>query len=112
MQLPPAFCLPQEAQLSAALEAAYEREFDQLPYVSAQNHRLIPTLLLPLGLTWPGRLLIRCVWVLTRRVLNERRRPVGYLDVKAIKSKFEKGEAGPEDPLSAFGSSPLVDVRR
>jgi hypothetical protein len=31
MQLPPAFCLPQNAQLSVALEKAYEREFDQLP---------------------------------------------------------------------------------
>ena len=31
LQLPPAFCLPQDAELSLALEAAYEREFDQLP---------------------------------------------------------------------------------
>jgi hypothetical protein len=33
LQLPPAFCLPATAPLSAALEAAYEREFDQLPFV-------------------------------------------------------------------------------
>jgi hypothetical protein len=32
-------------------------------------------------------------------VLNDRRKPIGYLDVKAIKSKFEKGEAGLEDQL-------------
>lgn len=31
LQLPPAFCLPHDAPLAAALEAAYEREFDQLP---------------------------------------------------------------------------------
>ncbi|KAI9635831.1 uncharacterized protein MKK02DRAFT_44526 [Dioszegia hungarica] len=34
LQLPPAFCLPHEAPLAAALEAAYEREFDQLPVLS------------------------------------------------------------------------------
>ena len=33
LQLPPAFCLPHDAPLRLALEAAYEREFDQLPYV-------------------------------------------------------------------------------
>lgn len=33
LQLAPAFCLPATASLSAALEAAYEREFDQLPCV-------------------------------------------------------------------------------
>lgn len=31
LQLAPAFCLPATASLSQALEAAYEREFDQLP---------------------------------------------------------------------------------
>jgi hypothetical protein len=34
LQLPPAFCLPYDAPLAAALEAAYEREFDQLPSVT------------------------------------------------------------------------------
>lgn len=33
LQLPPAFCVPQDAPLSLALEKAYEREFDQLPSV-------------------------------------------------------------------------------
>lgn len=33
LQLPPAFCVPNTAHLSLALEKAYEREFDQLPYV-------------------------------------------------------------------------------
>lgn len=33
LQLPPAFCLPHDAPISLALEAAYEREFDQLPLV-------------------------------------------------------------------------------
>ena len=31
LQLPPAFCLGPEDELSRAIEAAYEREFDQLP---------------------------------------------------------------------------------
>ncbi|KAI5453356.1 hypothetical protein NCC49_005835 [Naganishia albida] len=63
LQLAPAFCLPATASLSQALEAAYEREFDQLP------------------------------------VLNENRRPIGYLDVKLIKQKFEQGRADPNDPI-------------
>lgn len=33
LQLPPAFCVDYKAPLSIALEKAYEREFDQLPYV-------------------------------------------------------------------------------
>ncbi|WWD22489.1 hypothetical protein CI109_106982 [Kwoniella shandongensis] len=56
LQLPPAFCLPNDALIQQALEAAYEREFDHLP------------------------------------VLNQRRRPIGYLDVPLIKSKFEDGK--------------------
>ncbi|RSH81508.1 hypothetical protein EHS25_006865 [Saitozyma podzolica] len=64
LQLPPAFCLPHDAPISLALEAAYEREFDQLP------------------------------------VLNDRRKPIGYLYIPDLKSKSEKGEAGLEDPLS------------
>ncbi|GHJ87252.1 hypothetical protein NliqN6_3654 [Naganishia liquefaciens] len=63
LQLAPAFCLPATATLSQALEAAYEREFDQLP------------------------------------VLNEQRRPIGYLDVKLLKRKFEQGKADPNDPI-------------
>lgn len=31
LQLPPAFCLPQDAPLLKALEAAYDRDFDHLP---------------------------------------------------------------------------------
>lgn len=31
LQLAPAFCLPENAPTTAALEAAYEREFDYLP---------------------------------------------------------------------------------
>ncbi|ORX34747.1 hypothetical protein BD324DRAFT_131734 [Kockovaella imperatae] len=64
LQLPPAFCLPQDAQLSRALEAAYEREFDQLP------------------------------------VLNDRRKPIGYLDVRSIRKKFESGQAGVDDEIA------------
>jgi hypothetical protein len=33
LQLPPAFCLPEDAPLHHALEAAYEKEFDHLPCV-------------------------------------------------------------------------------
>ena len=33
------------------------------------------------------------------RVLNEKRKPIGYLDVKAIKQKFEQGAAESEDEL-------------
>ncbi|ORY34208.1 hypothetical protein BCR39DRAFT_516758 [Naematelia encephala] len=64
LQLPPAFCLPHDAPLHLAIEAAYEREFDQLP------------------------------------VLNDRRKPIGYLDVQAIKKKFAQGKADESDILS------------
>jgi hypothetical protein len=43
---------------------------------------------------------------LTRSVLNERRRPIGYLNVKAIKEKFEKGQASQVRSV-AFG----VEIR-
>ena len=33
------------------------------------------------------------------RVLNDRRKPIGYLNIPNIKTKFERGEAGEEDPL-------------
>ncbi|KAJ9122278.1 hypothetical protein QFC22_001698 [Naganishia vaughanmartiniae] len=69
LQLAPAFCLPATASLSAALEAAYEREFDQLP------------------------------------VLNDNRRPIGYLDIKLLKRKFEQGLA---DPVRTFLSFSLI----
>ncbi|RSH80010.1 uncharacterized protein EHS24_009681 [Apiotrichum porosum] len=65
LQLPPAFCVPQDAPLSLALEKAYEREFDQLP------------------------------------VLNDNRKPVGYLNVQAMKRKFESGQAAEADPISS-----------
>ncbi|KAL7418752.1 hypothetical protein Q5752_006435 [Cryptotrichosporon argae] len=64
LQLPPAFCLQDDAPLSLALEKAYEREFDQLP------------------------------------ILNERRRPIGYIDVPTLKARFEKGEAAEADAIS------------
>ena len=40
LQLPPAFCLPYDAPLRLAVEAAYEREFDQLPlaYTHLSNY--------------------------------------------------------------------------
>ncbi|WVN90989.1 uncharacterized protein L203_106235 [Cryptococcus depauperatus CBS 7841] len=34
LQLPPAFCLPQDAPVISALEAAYEKEFDHLPILN------------------------------------------------------------------------------
>lgn len=46
--------------------------------------------------------------VLTNSVLNDKRKPIGYLDVKAIKSKFEKGAAGMEDRLG--GSMTTADT--
>ena len=49
LQLAPAFCLPENAPTTAALEAAYEREFDYLP------------------------------------VLNDERKPIGFLDVSGLK---------------------------
>ncbi|WWC85875.1 uncharacterized protein L201_000742 [Kwoniella dendrophila CBS 6074] len=64
LQLPPAFCLSQNAPISHALEAAYEREFDQLP------------------------------------ILNERRKPIGYLHVPTLKQKFQAGSIREDDPVS------------
>ncbi|WWC66768.1 uncharacterized protein I206_100673 [Kwoniella pini CBS 10737] len=64
LQLPPAFCLSEDAPISHALEAAYEREFDQLP------------------------------------ILNDRRRPIGYLYVPTLKQKFEGGSIKEDDPVS------------
>ncbi|ALO69601.1 hypothetical protein CNBK2960 [Cryptococcus deneoformans B-3501A] len=37
LQLPPAFCLPEDAPLLKALEAAYDREFDHLPILNAKR---------------------------------------------------------------------------
>ncbi|UOH83723.1 hypothetical protein LQV05_006458 [Cryptococcus neoformans] len=37
LQLPPAFCLPGDAPLLKALEAAYDREFDHLPILNAKR---------------------------------------------------------------------------
>ncbi|WVR03537.1 hypothetical protein IAU60_000529 [Kwoniella sp. DSM 27419] len=64
LQLPPAFCLAHDAPISVALEAAYEREFDQLP------------------------------------ILNDRRKPIGYLHVPTLKSKFEGGSVDEADPVA------------
>ncbi|WVQ93589.1 hypothetical protein IAU59_000664 [Kwoniella sp. CBS 9459] len=64
LQLPPAFCLPHDAPITLALEAAYEREFDQLP------------------------------------ILNDRRKPIGYLHVPTLKKKFEAGSVQETDPVS------------
>lgn len=33
LQLPPAFSLPQDESISRAVELAYERDFDYIPYV-------------------------------------------------------------------------------
>ena len=33
-------------------------------------------------------------------VLNDNRKPIGYLDVPVLKSKFERGQAGRADPIS------------
>ncbi|KAJ9093921.1 hypothetical protein QFC19_008154 [Naganishia cerealis] len=35
----------------------------------------------------------------THSVLNEKRRPIGYLDIKLLKRKFEQGVADPNDPI-------------
>ncbi|WRT63772.1 uncharacterized protein IL334_000697 [Kwoniella shivajii] len=64
LQLPPAFCLSEDARISHALEAAYEREFDQLP------------------------------------ILNDRRKPIGYLHVPSLKQKFEAGSIKEDHPVS------------
>lgn len=32
-------------------------------------------------------------------VLNDNRKPIGYLNVPALKSKFESGKAGDADPI-------------
>jgi hypothetical protein len=79
LQLPPAFALPQDESISRAVELAYERDFDYIPCVFVFGS---------MGVTGQS---------FTRRfsVLNKSRKPIGYLDVGALKAKWEAGQADP-----------------
>jgi hypothetical protein len=37
-------------------------------------------------------------------VLNDKRKPIGYLDIPVLKKKFENGRADPEEQLCKSGS--------
>jgi len=66
LQLPPAFTLPREEPILAAIELAYDRDFSHIP------------------------------------VLTRERRPLGYIDVAALKAKWEAGQADPNDKVSQY----------
>jgi len=66
LQLPPAFALPREEAIGAAIELAYDRDFSHIP------------------------------------VLTENRRPLGYIDVASLKSKWEAGQANPDDKVYQY----------
>ncbi|EIM82110.1 uncharacterized protein STEHIDRAFT_124912 [Stereum hirsutum FP-91666 SS1] len=66
LQLPPAFALPQDEDISRAIESAFDRDFSYIP------------------------------------VLDRKRKPLGYIDVGALKKKWEAGEASPSDKVASF----------
>jgi len=66
LQLPPAFSLPRDEPIAAAIELAHDRDFSHIP------------------------------------VLTGDRRPLGYIDVAALKEKWEAGKAKPDDKVSQY----------
>lgn len=84
LQLPPAFCLPQDAPLLKALEAAYDRDFDHLPWVAF------------VLLMW-SRLNLNSI-------LNAKRRPIGYLDIPSIKGQFKDSKINGDEPVCKYAN--------
>lgn len=78
LQLPPAFCIPSSEPIARAIEQAYERDFSHIPSVSLARF-FACVLTLEFGCS----------------VLNSKRRPLGYIDVAALKAKWEAGVADP-----------------
>lgn len=77
LQLPPAFAIPQNESISRAMELAYERDFDYIPWV----------------FTFDSVRTTRQQFTRQFSVLNKCRKPIGYLDVGALKEKWEAGQA-------------------
>ncbi|KAJ3481034.1 hypothetical protein NLI96_g7934 [Meripilus lineatus] len=68
LQLPPAFAVSSDEEISRAIEMAYERDFSHIP------------------------------------VLDDNRKPLGYVDVARLKTKWEAGEANPVSTHPIGGS--------
>lgn len=80
MQLPPAFSLPHDERIGKAVELAYDRDFSHIPYVKELSVKTC----MCARLTY-----FSC------SVLSHERRPLGYIDVAALKTQWEAGEASP-----------------
>jgi hypothetical protein len=78
MQLPPAFSLPHDEKIGRAIELAYDRDFSHIPLVTAESQYTTER-------DYPS-------WF---RVLSSQRRPLGYIDVSALKAQWEAGKATP-----------------
>ncbi|KAG9018857.1 hypothetical protein FRB90_008794, partial [Tulasnella sp. 427] len=80
--LPPAFALDLNEKILKAIELAYERDFSYIPYVhSGQSTNGFP---------------LRANLI---SVLAKDRKPIGYVDVGALKKKWEGEQAKPDDPI-------------
>lgn len=81
MQLPPAFSLPHDERIGKAIELAYDRDFSHIPYGLSQFQVLFQAHISTCSSSY--------------RVLSPERRPLGYIDVAALKSQWEGGKASP-----------------
>lgn len=44
---------------------------------------------------------------LTFRILNDNRRPMGYMDIPTLKSSFKKGAVKPDEPVCMWIMTPI-----
>lgn len=93
LQLPPAFSLPSEEPIAAAIELAYDRDFSHIPRVPDLDRNDIIT-----------------DTNYAERVLTKERRPLGYIDVAALKAKWEAGRADPVCSITFSSMSQLTLV--
>src|ERR1700761_6261747 len=89
LQLSPAFCLPADESISRAIDLAFDRDFSHIPLVlcSAFSVRFLKA---------------------TRRVLTKEKKPLGYIDVTALKEKFQAGKA---NPVRLTSRPALISIR-
>ena len=90
LQLPPAFSLPKTELIARAIELAYDRDFSHIPYVPPRDSPHPPPL-------------TAC------SVLGRHRNLLGYIEVGALKKKWEAGEV---NPVSILPSQTAEAVER
>lgn len=65
----------------------------------------------PVGVWFSSATIIEQWFMRQLSVLNKSRKPIGYLDVAALKRKWEAGEADPVRAPTRFGYHPSSHVR-